>query len=836
MIIKTASLIKKIILAIFFSILLIVFSFYGLLVDGITLKDIYFYPLIIKKLYLKLDKKLIVEGENIVVLTQQKKQKQNFPLYLQVVELLPKLFQQISLKNIFIANRFYDINYHNNLLTITNSKFTLICSLTKEHNYINMDIQKFFYKPYNFSLQAQGSISLNAIQFKGKYNFEGIKGKFALLNHDSNYLLYATSKEFKRGELKKAFSHFRLHPDIKKWSYENIKAQSYKLQSLKIYYDANKKFSANNIEAVAIAKGVKVSFHPQLPAASIQKVILHYANDTLFFNLFHPTYKNKNLKGSSVIIKHLTNPSKSYINIVLKTKTPFDATMQRVLRTYKVDLPIIQKSGSIDAKVAIRIYFISGDINIRGDFIFYNSYLLINDTPLYTPKSILLLRNQKLIFRKSAMQFFNLFFTHTQGWIDLQKNRGEFIVHIDRAKLQKDGVTLLDIKNTTDHITLDLLKKRLISRHFTLEASFENNKTITIHNINKLLPYSTLLQKISPFQGDLQLSFIDKDTISFQSKLFKQNSLLFHHNRAITHFLIKGKISPKTTSLQINRNISIKIAKNINIVCKNIECNISKESKSLSIPKNIEAALHNVTFIYNDYTFPFHSAFLQLHKNSMTLQGKNHNSFITLNKRDSRFSLLAKKLDADFINHLLKNRLFSGGEFRLQAKGDIKNFTGQFQLFNTHIKNLKAINNLFAFINSIPALVTFHNPGFNKKGLFIKRGSVDFIYNNGIVIIKKLFLESISLNFEGKGVINLYNKSLNMDIKLITFKSITNILNKIPVAGYILLGKEGNAYTTLHLTGNLTNPKITTQLTKETLQLPFKIIKRTLQLPFTIFQ
>ncbi len=786
-------------------------------------------------MYLKLDKKLIVKGENLIVLTQ-KSNSNSFSLYLKAVEYIPKIFQQISLKNVFVENSFYNINYQNSLFKVESSKYSLLSSLQKQQNSIKITLHKFTYKPYNLSLQAQGNISKDSAKLRGKYNFEGIRGEFTLYKSHTHYLFTATSKTFTIQKLKKLFTHFSLHKQIKIWSYKNIQAKSYILNYLKINYDTQKRFNPNDIEALVTAKDVTITFHPNLPFAFAQKVNLHYLHDNLYFQLLNPIYQNKSLQGSSVIIKDLTKPSRSHIQIVLKTTTPFDPTVQEVLRAYQVDIPITQKQGSVNAKVIITLYFLSKSVNIRGDFIFYNSSLLLDNIPFYTPQALVLLRNQKLVFTNSPFRFFDFLSTHTQGWLDLQRQKGKFIVKIDNAKLQKDGVLLLNMQNVIDRFTLDLAKKELISEHFPLTISFQKEKKIIVHNLAPFLPYSPLVQTISPLKGNVELYFPPSKKILLKAQLLKKNTTLLQNGKPITHFLLKGEIAPKTAHLQINNNITINIAKKVHISCRNFECNISKSTKKVSLQKPVEAVLKDVVFIYTKYALPFDKALLQVNSRKIELDGRYKKSLIHFQKRDTYFTLTAQKLEADFINHLLNKKIFSGGEFFVNTKGEIDNFSGNFRLHNTHIKNLKALNNLFAFINSLPALMTFHNPGFDKKGFYVKKGSIEFLHNNGIIFIKKLFLESYSLNIEGSGIINLYTNQINFNIKLITFKSITNIINKIPIAGYILLGDEGNAYTTLHLSGSINNPKIATQLTKDTLTLPLNIIKRALQLPFKIFQ
>ncbi len=780
-----------------------------------------------------MDKKLIVESKKIVVASKGKK-KPNFTILIDAMEYIPKLFQKIAINELRTQNNAFSILYENQKFTLKNKDLLLIASFIKEEDRILTIIHRGKYKPFNISLQAKGVIAKEFLQFKGEYTFEGIQGSFKLHSLKDGYTFFANSKVFTNRQLKRIFSHFALHPEIKKWSYENIVAKRYKLNYITLFYSPKSGFQAKNLKALATAHNVKVHFHPSLPSAHVKKVLMHLRNDALHFKLIQPTYQNKSLKGSYVTIKELTKPKRSNIKIVIKTLSPFDETVARLLRAYDVEIPIKQTQGKIDAKVLISIHFASKKIDISGDFHTSDAKILLKDIPVSMPQSHLVLQNKKIVLKNSPVGFFDIFQTHTKGLLDLQQKRGKFLVKIDKARLKRDGFILFDMNDVTEQIYIDLSKNRLFAKRFNIEAVFDDTKSIHIYDLNALLPYSSFLQRLTPFKADLHLQ-LQKSGITFASKVVKNNEILFYRNKPVSTFNIEGKITAHKTTLKINDFITATIAKDIHITCRNLTCKVPKNSTTSTIQKPIKATLYNSTLLYEDRQIPFEKASVQIDPNNILLEGKYHKGRIVF-KKDNNFSLEAKNIDADFVNRFLNKVIFKGGNFAITAKGDMKKFHATTRFSQTYIKNLKALNNIFAFVNSIPSLITFSNPGFNTEGLFVKRGVVDFDYDRGIIIVKNLFLESYSLNLAGSGILNLKNMQLNMHIKLITFKSITNILNKIPVAGYILLGKDGTAYTTLHLTGDIEDPKVTTQLTKETLQLPFNIIKRTLQLPFKLFE
>ena len=87
------------------------------------------------------------------------------------------------------------------------------------------------------------------------------------------------------------------------------------------------------------------------------------------------------------------------------------------------------------------------------------------------------------------------------------------------------------------------------------------------------------------------------------------------------------------------------------------------------------------------------------------------------------------------------------------------------------------------------------------------------------------------IDFDGKGKIDLNNMTINSDIKLIFLKDYSKIVGIIPVVNYVLLGNNNRVETQVNLFGDLDNPKISTNLTKDTFSIPMNIAKRILSSP-----
>lgn len=72
---------------------------------------------------------------------------------------------------------------------------------------------------------------------------------------------------------------------------------------------------------------------------------------------------------------------------------------------------------------------------------------------------------------------------------------------------------------------------------------------------------------------------------------------------------------------------------------------------------------------------------------------------------------------------------------------------------------------------------------------------------------------------------------MDSEVKLIFLKDYSKIVGAIPVVNYVLLGENNRVETKVNIFGELENPQISTNLTKETFSLPVNVAKRILSSP-----
>ena len=120
----------------------------------------------------------------------------------------------------------------------------------------------------------------------------------------------------------------------------------------------------------------------------------------------------------------------------------------------------------------------------------------------------------------------------------------------------------------------------------------------------------------------------------------------------------------------------------------------------------------------------------------------------------------------------------------------------------------------------------------------IKEGSMNVKLNRdtNILNFNNINIQGISSNFYGTTLIDLYKKQINAKLNIAVIQDYSKIINYIPVARYVLLGKDKNFSYSVDVNGDLKNPNISTNLIKDTTTAPYHILKRLILLPLQLFK
>lgn len=434
------------------------------------------------------------------------------------------------------------------------------------------------------------------------------------------------------------------------------------------------------------------------------------------------------------------------------------------------------------------------------------------------------------------------------GHLSLDTLKGSIRIN-DMIPLSPKISSLLDAQESL-HLSLDTsgeeiaLDSDLLRAHF---STIPHGWKISLDDIGLLSERSPILRQYHIEKGNLNLFYTPaKSLYTFNGTIEYPYALMMINDKAVSKYNFSGLYQDGITNIRVNDRLMIKRRDdNIEVQAKNIGINVPQLFTFLSAHQPASGTSSKA----GSESSPIHIRSSNIHlylmkgrrivadKMEATLSNDDLDAALyhmggsaSLKIRNGLFYIDGNGFNDKFMEHLFALSDFSGGKFSFQAKGEADTFEGVMRVENTILKDYKVLNNVLAFINTVPSLATFSLPNYNRQGLPVKEGYAHFAYHKGIVKVDNFTLNSPEMNILGEGRANLDAQTLSGTLTLKT--DLGSTLGKVPMVGYILFGDDGSISTTLTLSGKLDDPKVETAIAKEIATAPFNILKRTVAYPF----
>lgn len=446
----------------------------------------------------------------------------------------------------------------------------------------------------------------------------------------------------------------------------------------------------------------------------------------------------------------------------------------------------------------------------------------------------------------SSIRIDNIGDTKFNSKYDFKNNKGE----LNLEKIYLNNKTFGEMFSSSSNIKIDItsndnslkMRAKELSIDYILK---EKSWKLEIDSIKNIYKKSKLLQDYNITNGNFNIYEHSKDeNIYFNAKTIFPYKVLVLENRPVSNYFISGKIDKTSDniSLKINDTIDIHVDKYINISADNIGINIDEvltyfDNKGSSSPKETKGVIFNskksnIYISHNRYIVS-DKLDLQYFDNVLSAQLEHKNGSAGFRLEDERFYLYGDRFNDEFMDKLFALSKFENGEFSFSMLGAVDDYDGLMYIKNTTIHEYKILNNILAFINTIPSLVTFSVPGYNKHGLHLKSAYLSFHSKNDIFDIKDISFDSQELDIVGRGKASFKHNNIDLDL---TLKSnLGSSVSKIPIVGYILLDKD-TISTSLKIEGKLSDPSVKSLIAKDIVVMPLNIIKRTLLAPLKLFK
>jgi len=817
------------------------------LTSGINVERISFSTIRIDDLYIRFDKGLVISANRMII--KPNKKQESFGLFdteniLFVAGKALPMVRKLDIAYLDYNNETLSFLYQDNKLAVKSEKFLAESDVKLKRDIVDLINLKLVIKPFNTTVSGGSvySFSKNRFDFKGTVQVMGINSNLTLgAQHDLIDVSLSTGKFTNLAQLMELI---HLNDEIEEWLSKKIIAGNYQINNLKFQFKkGNSGFEIvpETIEGLASLEDINITFHPDLPAihSSYSEVI--WKGDQLKFMLSKPVYRGKDLSGSSVEIDNVIK-GRSYLTLNISTISKLDLGVINLLRAYDVKLPFIQEEGTTQAMLTLKMDLVDYNYQVTGDFKSQKGEWEWSGLPLHLEDLHIQLKNNIIYIDKAGLSFGDLLHANLQGSVDTDMMYAALSADIDKLDIRRNNSKLIYATDIKTPIRFDYSGETLKLDFTKYGVSiFLDEELITIS-----VPKVDTIKEIVPFlnnnnlkSGSVEITTTDWSKFNLEGNAVVINNLIFENDTNVDSFSFTGKADQNETRIDVNEGkMTITLTDTIDVYLGDytpvFETGI--DETNLSDLPGIRIRGNSSRLKIKNIQLPTKSYLLNLDGNKVAYKADFKKGKIEYNLANSSMNFRGLGLDAELAGQIIKTLKLKGGTLDVFLRGTKNNFEGYIEFRDTVIKDYTLLNNLLAFIGTIPALATFSSPGFNSDGYEIKQGFIHFNYKDRVLNINTLRTDGATVNTQSSGLVDLDSSTIQLAMNLHTLKPYGNIINKIPLVGYVLLGEDGTVSTSLDISGKLEDPEITTHIISDIVMIPINILKRTIQWPFQLFK
>lgn len=798
----------------------------------------------VEGLYIKLGKKLTFKADYISI--PKSKSAPSFGRIdagLERIKYLLTLFEYIELKKIVFENNILGIRFQDDLLKISSKDYDITGMVIREDKMIKATIPSLYIKAYDVTLSGKVSYDLDehTVESEGHFLIHDTSGSFIVKKEGDEITFDLSSHPFT--DLKSIIDKFNMVPVVRSWVVDKVTAENYELRALRgkgTIVDGKFDLDMDTLEGEALLSDVKITFQEDLSPVLAPSVVLTYKDYGLYFDLNEPRYKGKDLNGSSVSIVGL-NTNDTRLKLDLKMLTPFDRTVDNLLKSYDLTIPVRQESGSVDARFQADIGLKQKHHSFVVDVDFSQGNVWLDKVKLAIEKGSLHYADGYISLKDIYLKD-SLYEGNVNGKIDLEKKKVDLLFNAKHIKLGDKEKEFFILKNRKLPLVLNYAKDVDIAIP-KLSFTLHNNKKETVlrlQDLSKIKPYLTDTSALEN-GGHATIRTKDFETYMFEGTL-KRATCFIYEDKDVCKVQVpfEGKVTQNDLDFyafnkrfHYNKSKSRIKLENLNIDLKKFLQHKNKETESKKAQKILLLG-KNSNLRYGDKTLVVDSYDVEVHANGdIKALGSADGDIIKFARKNDLTSMQAFRIKDKVLHPLINFNGLHGGRYSLKSSGKLdKEMKGDIIIEGGVMKNFKAYNNTLAFINTLPALAVLHNPGYSKEGFHIEKGIASYrMIENKRIIFDSIHIKGGSANIAGTGEIDLEKKTINMNLVIQVARAFGEVVGKLPLVGYILMGEDKSMTVGLSITGSLDKPVVKTTTAQDILSLPLQILQRTLQSP-----
>ncbi|MEA1918699.1 MAG: AsmA-like C-terminal domain-containing protein, partial [Campylobacterota bacterium] len=329
--------------------------------------------------------------------------------------------------------------------------------------------------------------------------------------------------------------------------------------------------------------------------------------------------------------------------------------------------------------------------------------------------------------------------------------------------------------------------------------TFREGWELSIPDISQLEPYSKLMQDYNISKGSLHIGkTLKRKGLYFAGIIDYHYPFLVQNNLPQYHYDFYGNYENQRTYINVNNDLNISIDNSIALTCKDVGMNLSAFVDFIQDHNRTESKGSMPFTLHAIDSYIYFSKERKALADTLKINAKDDDVFASiiykkggagLEMHKDEFYLYGQHFNDNFMNHFLSLSEHEGGSFSFAVKGSLDKFRGVARIDDTRIKDYVLLNNVLAFVNTIPSLASFALPSYAKNGIKINEAYTAFEYKEDLMHFNAVKFDSGEVDLFGSGQADYLNNAIDVELNLKTH--LGKNVSQLPVVGYILVGDDG---------------------------------------------
>ena len=833
-----------------FSILLLLTALIFLALHrGIRLDSLAFRGYKIEKLYLKLDKGFVVKARLLQLPANSEETDLSFlPRVLAAIHRILRAVRSIDLESLRIGERNFHLLYRDHIFYLSSMEIEAAGMLYDRGRYMEVQIPllRLPKKEISLSGELRYRYRNGVIDFIGDYDVPDLAGKLRVRKAGERIDFKIDS--MRTSSLNRLLKLLRMSPEAEEWLTKRITARRYRLEYLEgrgRYDSRSGKFvpEISDLRGALRLHEATIRFHDGLAPIQADSARVILQDGALYFLLEHPRYGRHSIDGSSAALYGLEDSKRLTLGLRIHYRGRLDWAMLEILHAYGIAVDLGQRSGKVNARVDLDVPLGGGRIKLRGTADFSAGMLEYGKRSFRIGGGQILFNSRRVVIRHFLLDE-AMIKAVIDATVELRQKRARARIALKKLSWKGTGGAL-HMKDLTLPMEIRWNTKGWRAEIPTLKSTVgrESNGKIRA-DLRDLALWHRWLKGLYalPEGGHLRIESPDGRRIDLGGTLQWRGSFLYDRMGVVSSLPFRAELDGSKSVVRAlggrilyrQKNTTLRLH-DVNIDARRLLALIDAlpvgGSKSGLRAFTVQA--RNSVIRYGPYVLPADRYRLQLRGGDLDFDATLGSDRVTLQKRGRRIVVDAPRIHDRMLHSLIHFSGLVGGRYSFHAKGDLKRkrFQGEITIEGGVVKNFKAMNDLMALFNTVPALVAFSDPGFSRVGFELRRGRIVFALDGKKLTLRSILLQGRSSTIAGKGTVRLDNGKLDLDLVVRTARELGKTLGQIPVVGYILFGKDRSLTAGVRIDGTLEHPRVHTNPLGEALLYPLELLKRTLQTP-----